>query len=245
MPPKQPSKEFLKRLKAVTAKRPKVVIDHILKHGFVTTEELRTQYGYGHPPRAAKDARDQGIPLQTTFVKGSDGRRIAAYQFADLSKIRRGFLGGRQAFSKKFKSLLVKATGDRCQICLHEFEDRYLQIDHRIPYEVSGDVAFDERDTDAYMPVCGSCNRAKSWSCEHCLNWTDTREERTCRSCYWASPEQYTHIAMQDARRLDLTWIGDETKVYDTLHKTASLAKEPMPEHVKKILRQITIKENR
>ncbi len=31
--------------KKVTAKRARVVIDHILKHGFITTEELKTTYG--------------------------------------------------------------------------------------------------------------------------------------------------------------------------------------------------------
>lgn len=47
---------------------------------------------------------------------------------------------------------------------------------------------------------------------------------------------------MQDARRLDLTWVGEETKVYDRLLKEAGSAKETMPDHVKKILRQIVVK---
>ena len=51
------SPEFLARLRAVTNLRPKRVIDHILEHGFVTTEELRIIYGYDHPPRAARDVR--------------------------------------------------------------------------------------------------------------------------------------------------------------------------------------------
>jgi hypothetical protein len=35
--PKLP-RDFVKRCRSVTAKRPKTVIDHILKHGFITTE---------------------------------------------------------------------------------------------------------------------------------------------------------------------------------------------------------------
>ena len=70
--------------------------------------------------------------------------------------------------SKAFKAALVEANGSRCHICFQEYEERYLQIDHRVPYEVAGDVAFDQRDTGSYMLLCGSCNRAKSWSCEHC-----------------------------------------------------------------------------
>lgn len=53
--------EFIARCEAVTAKRPRTVIDHILTHGYVTTEELKEQYGYNHPPRAARDVREQGI----------------------------------------------------------------------------------------------------------------------------------------------------------------------------------------
>ena len=37
--------EFLALLKKVTAKRPRTVIDHILKYGQITTEELREIYG--------------------------------------------------------------------------------------------------------------------------------------------------------------------------------------------------------
>ncbi len=47
--PKLP-KDFVRQCKAVTAKRPKTVIDHILEHDFITTEELRERYGYNHPP---------------------------------------------------------------------------------------------------------------------------------------------------------------------------------------------------
>jgi hypothetical protein len=48
----------------VTAKRPKTVIGHILKHGQITTEELKNLYGYNHPPRAARDVKEHGIPIE-------------------------------------------------------------------------------------------------------------------------------------------------------------------------------------
>lgn len=78
---------FLDRLKAVTAKRAKTVIDHILKHGRITTEELKMLYGYDHPPRAARDVREQGIPLETFRISDSQGKNIAAYRFADPATI--------------------------------------------------------------------------------------------------------------------------------------------------------------
>ena len=70
--------DFIQKCKAVTAKRPRTVIEHILEHGYITTEELRSIYGYNHPPRAARDVREQGIPLETFRVTGADGRKICS-----------------------------------------------------------------------------------------------------------------------------------------------------------------------
>ena len=72
--------DFLQLCQSVTAKRPKAVIDHILQYGFITTEDLKEIYGYNHPPRAARDVREHGIPLETFRVVGSDSRKIAAYR---------------------------------------------------------------------------------------------------------------------------------------------------------------------
>ncbi len=71
-------KEFLELCASVTARRPKTVIDHLLKHGHITTEELKTKYGYDHPPRAARDVRELGIQLETFRVTAANGRKIAA-----------------------------------------------------------------------------------------------------------------------------------------------------------------------
>ena len=99
VPPK-----FLKLLKSVVAKRPRTVINHILEHGQITTEDLKDIYGYNHPPRAIRDVREQGIPVTTFRVTGSDGRKIAAYKFGDPSEIRATQLSGRTAFSAKLKA---------------------------------------------------------------------------------------------------------------------------------------------
>lgn len=64
-------KEFLEYVQSITNKRAKVVIDHILAHGFITTEGLEKTYGYNHPPRAARDVREAGIPLETFKIKSS------------------------------------------------------------------------------------------------------------------------------------------------------------------------------
>jgi hypothetical protein len=210
-------KEFLARAKAVTAKRAKTVIDHILEHGSITTEELKEKYGYNHPPRAARDVREQGIPLETFNAVGGDGRTIAAYRFdleslADAKK-----LGGRKAFPKVTKEALIERDGLFCAVCGLAYESRYLQVDHCVPYEVAGEALSD--DPDELMLVCGSCNRGKSWSCEHCQNWLKTKDIKACQTCYWASPENYQHMALVQIRRVDLGWQGEEVKVYDKLRE--------------------------
>jgi hypothetical protein len=228
--------EFLRFCQKVTAKRPRTVIDHILAHGHITTEELKNLYGYNHPPRAARDVREQGIPLETFKVTGSDGRRIAAYRFADPSKTRR--LSGRTAISKAFKQELVKRYGARCAIYLAEFDEQQLQVDHRIPFEIAGDVTSAERDQDDYMLLSGSANRAKSWSCEHCVNWREIRSADICRSCYWAFPERYNHVAMSPIRQVDIVWQGEEVADYERLRTQAKELQKDIPDFVREIIKE-------
>jgi hypothetical protein len=222
----------------VTAKRPKVVIGHILKFGLVTTEDLKTKYGYNHPPRAARDVREQGIPLVTTRVTDSTGRKIGAYTFGDPSQMRFGRIGGRTAFARRIKEELIKRDGARCAIYLEELPERELQIDHRIPYEVLGDAGRKDLAAKNYMLLCGSANRAKSWSCEQCANWRQKKDPAICRTCYWAYPDEYTHIAMRPARRLDIMWQGTEVEVYDRLKTKADGSRQEMRAYVKKILKE-------
>lgn len=228
--------DFLKKVMSVTAKRAKTVIDHILEHGYVTTKELSEKYGYDHPPRAARDVREQGIPLETFRVTGTHGRKIGAYRFGDPTKIKGGKIGGRMAWPKKFKERLVEINSARCAICFTEYESRYLQIDHRVPYQVGGDPQGDLNPFD-FMLLCSSCNRAKSWSCEHCKNWKKDNLVNVCQTCYWARPENYAHIALRLIRRLDITWAGDEVPEYDQLVKLSKHARKKLPEFVKDVLR--------
>lgn len=194
----KPPKELVALCKKVVAKRPKTAIDHILKHGFITTEDLKERYGYNHPPRAARDVREHGIPIETYRVVGGDGRKIY----------------------------------------LEEMPERDLQIDHRVPYEVAGDCGENELNPDDFMLLCGSANRAKSWSCEHCRNWTELKNREICLTSYWAYPENYEHIAMRQIRRLDLLWHGEEVATYEKLKAEArDLAKE-IPAFVKEIIEQ-------
>ncbi|MFA5160826.1 MAG: hypothetical protein WC421_01140 [Elusimicrobiales bacterium] len=233
--PRLPEK-FITLCRKITAKRPKTVIEHILRHGFITTEQLKNKYGYNHPPRAARDVKEQGVPLEMFRVKGTGGRKIAAYRFGDPAQARFGKFSGRTALTKKLKRLLLQKQGAKCAIYLEKFEERNLQIDHRIPYDIAGDDVSGTGNPDDFMLLCSSANRAKSWSCEHCVNRTGNKDIKVCRECYWAFPENYTHIAMLKMRRLDIMWTGSETAVYDKLKEKAEQVRQDMPDYVKKII---------
>ncbi len=230
-------KEFLELLQSITNKRPKTVIDHILKHGFITAEDLQDEniYGYTQAARAARDVKECGVPLIGYYTKSErTGKKTYAYKFGNLNEIHTTRVAGRIQFSKDFKHALYLASGGRCQICNGQFEERYLQVDHRVPYEVSGDTT--DRNPEHFMVLCGSCNRAKSWSCEHCENWRVLKRPPICMECYWGQPENYNHIAMEQVRRLDLQWNGDEIQYYDALKLIADQHNIQLPDFIKQIL---------
>lgn len=230
-------KQIKQLLKEISNKRARIVIEHIMEHGFVTTEELEKKYGYNHPPRAARDVREFGIPLETFRVKHSDGRTIAAYRFGDLTQIQMGRLQGRQTFPKKLKDALYEKQDGKCAICGGRFESRYLQVDHRVPYEVIGDIPVKLNPND-FMLLCGPCNRAKSWSCEHCENWLSTKSPNICLTCYWGNPENYVHIALHEIRRTDIIWENEEVQTYEKLKEQAEQSQSKIPEYVKKVLKK-------
>ena len=235
MPKSTKYKEIKRILGSISNKRARIVIEHILKHGFITTEQLEKQYGYNHPPRAARDVREAGIPLETFRVKDSEGRTIAAYRFGNVNNMQKGRLEGRQTFPKQFRDELYAQSGGKCSICNGIFEQRYLQVDHRVPYEVAGDIQGELNPKD-FMLVCGSCNRAKSWSCEHCANWQDEKLSQVCLKCYWANPENYVHVALREVRRTDILWDENEVELYEKLKASAIQNQFPIPEYVKKVV---------
>ena len=77
--------EFLNLLRGVSAKRPRTVIDHILEHGQIATEELRDVYGYNHPPTS-----DPGRPRARNPNRDVQGHRIRRQKDSRL-QIRRPF----------------------------------------------------------------------------------------------------------------------------------------------------------
>lgn len=236
------SKAILKRLDAIVAKRPRTVIQHLLKFGTITTVELTERYGYEHPPRAIRDVREYGIPLDRFNVKDKTGKTIAAYRFGDL----RSWTAvpcksaGRTLLTKALKKALIAEFGSRCSIYLEQMDEAVLQVDHRVPYEIGG-----ERDTskvESFMLLCPSANRAKSWTCEHCENWS-RKDVNFCLRCFWAHPEDYEHVAGRQIRQVSLLFSGDEVEDYRKLIELAgsdsaqTTIKRILHEHLKIVKR--------
>jgi 5-methylcytosine-specific restriction endonuclease McrA len=207
------------RISRVTNQRARRLLELIVEHGEVTTEELAEQYGYNHPPRAKKDAMDLGFPVVSRTVRSKDGtRNISAYSL-DLDATFVDGRTGRRLIAKAFRDEPLKIADGRCAICGGAFPGRALQVDHRIPYEIVGEV--DEPRVAHFQMLCASCNRSKSWTCEReCPNWTE-RSAAVCAICIWASPEGYEHIATRQRRQVTLTWDGAAVEIFDSFQAAA------------------------
>ncbi|WP_407938813.1 HNH endonuclease [Micromonospora rubida] len=148
---------------------------------------------------------------------------------------------GRRLLPRAFRESLYARWSYRCAVCNGKFTSRELQTDHRIPYRVSGESL--EHISNDFMPLCPSCNRAKSWSCENCPNW-ENRVPSECETCLWGSPENYSHIATIPERRLHLSWSGNtEVGHFDRLSDRARMAEVTVSELAKRIISKIPTSE--
>lgn len=226
-------KDFLELLNSVKTKRARTVIDHILKNGYITSQELKDVYGYNHPPRAIRDVREYGIPIITYGIPDKDGKKIAAYRFGDPSKVTNSLSKsyGRTLHSSFLKHALVEKYSSKCFIYLEEMPEAKLQVDHRIPYEIAGE--HNENDIDYFMLLSPSANRTKSLECQHCQNWS-IKDVDFCKKCFWAYPENYQHIAGISEKVVFLTFTNNEI---DDYNKLIDLSKDSTPQAtIKRIL---------
>lgn len=238
-------KDFLEVLDSVTNKRARFVIDTVLEKGSCTTEDLKNA-GYEHAPRAARDVRELGIPLVTGRGKDKDGKNIAVYSFGDWEEAKRqnqlSKTGGRTQLTAKLKTALIERYGCRCHLYGEEYPERLLQPDHRIPYEIGGDPE-NMMDTDRFMLLCPSANRDKSWACEHCINWS-RKDPDFCRSCYYAYPEHYSHIAGEQERKIDIVFKAEDLE-YRKIQTRAEKRNIRITEYAKQLLEIISKKDDK
>ena len=231
------SKDFKAVLDTVTNKRARFVIDTILEKGFCSTEDLKNG-GYEHAPRAARDVRELGIPLETFRIVDSTGKSIAAYKFGDWEKAKKtnqlSKTTGRTQLTEKLKNALLSKYGARCNLYGEKYPERLLQPDHRIPYEIGGDPE-DMMDLEKFMLLSPSANRDKSWACEHCINWVEKNVDM-CRNCYYAYPEKYEHIAGKKEKRINIIFDDENIQLYDNLIEQAELHGITYEDEVKRII---------
>lgn len=90
-----------------------------------------------------------------------------------------------------------------------------------------------ELRVEDYMLLDAMCQRRKSWSCEHCRNGVEFKNPATCRTCLWASPQRYEHIAMEQRRQLTLNWAGDDVEKYEQLRAQTEAIGISMEDYVK------------
>ncbi len=109
-----------------------------------------------------------------------------------------------------------------------------MQPDHRIPYEIGGNPS-DMMNTEYFMLLSPAANRDKSWACEHCPNWSK-KDISMCKTCYYAYPEQYLHIAGKEERHLHLIFNKDEIKLYDLIIEQAQKQNLSSQDFIKRML---------
>ena len=227
---------LVREILARTSGRSRVLVENILEKGFMTTSELSDKHGYEHAPRAARDVRDRGIPL-LTVMRNIGGKRMGHYRFPDDLILDRDSQG-RIALSKRFRDQVIQECGARDIFTGALVSEQDLQVDHRVPYHIAGDPELPFR-TEDFMAVSSAMNRAKSWECEHCINWEE-RDVDTCLSCYWAYPDsEYAHVATRPLRRADVVWVGEEqVNSFDELRAWALSEGILVPEAIRQIIDQ-------
>ncbi len=230
-------REYIDQVLKVCSSRAAFVLGEILQHGEISSETIRNQ-GFIHGARAVGDVRDNGIPLTTLKTKSNDGRSIARYVLGSASEIKRHKFGGRVAFPTRLKADLIAEFGEICAISKQELPVSELQIDHRIPYYIAGDIN-SERNIDEFMLLSRSMQRSKSWACESCENIKSHFDVSICKTCYWAFPETYDHIAMKRERRIDIIFLEDEIDAFERLKLLAKEKSQSMQKTLLNILTTI------
>lgn len=90
-------------------------------------------------------------------------------------------------------------------------------------------------DTDYFMLLSPSANRDKSWACEHCTNWLEKNREM-CKTCYYAYPEDYQHIAGKTEKKLSIVFNREEMDLYDQIEEQAKLQNISYQSAVKRMI---------
>lgn len=175
--------------------REKMVFQCVLRKGYVTKDDCKAA---GCDYVVIRDLRKVGVP----FV-----RHLNKYYLDwPSSSVGEYHL---QSLPPALRDQVIRDYGNRCAICLQVFESKELFPDHKIPRKIAGDDLLVEEGPLAFQACCYSCNNRKQQACRKCPNQVELKNPDNCRRCYWASPEDYDHVAMVEEMRADLVARGE------------------------------------
>jgi hypothetical protein len=176
-------------LSAERSPREKSTLGVYLRQGYVTKQDC---YDLGFDPVVTRDLTKHGIVFES--------RQGAIYLDIERSNADHG---GPSQMATRRRDVLIEASGFVCNLCGATFEKKRLAVDHRIPHQIVGDRIVVEHGDAAFQVACYYCNNRKQQACRACPAQESDGQE--CPTCYWASPEDYTHVARVPERRLVLT----------------------------------------
>jgi 5-methylcytosine-specific restriction endonuclease McrA len=102
--------------------------------------------------------------------------------------------------TKKLWIQLKSGSDFKCAHCGQQEPNIKLSPDHRIPRSRGG-----SNDDENWQPLCEQCNNAKSSACQGCsLN---------CHVCFWAFPETYKPIIINDDNREQIRREAEKKKL--------------------------------
>jgi hypothetical protein len=183
--------------------REKGVLAIYLRQGFITKQDCTDA---GFDVVVTRDLTKHGL------VFGDQGGRI--YLDFGLSNERlASSTGGFQTLPARKRDEFLRESHLTCALCRCQFEKKRLCGDHRVPHRVAGNRLTEQEGMLAYQVLCYTCNNRKQKACAACPNQQTKRDIEMCRSCFWAYPDTYTHVAGQPERRLEIVLQGLEADV--------------------------------
>lgn len=230
-------KEAIAEVIDFMGKRPLLGLATLLENHPQWTSGRLIKANYDHSPRVFGDLKDFGVPILAENMLGQNGERSHHYRLGSKEDIVRRPLKGRSTLRKKIKRELLAKFGCKDSLTEIEFPETSLQIDHRIPFRVSGDDPANLM-VERFMLLSASSQRAKAMACKRCRNMENAIQE-TCKTCYWASPEDYTHVEGTEAKVTTVIWHGDDKDLFSLLKQQATLNNKDLAEEIKATLRAV------
>jgi hypothetical protein len=188
------SREWLERVLACSG-RIHTAIGMYFEHYEITNEmftERTKMKDFGvRAPKA------WGFRFTSRRVIDPRGRSVDLFEMAPEQFNSR--VKGRRQLPVLEERALFERHAYRCNWCRMAFSKDGLSPDHRLPHHLFGEADYGARGLDALQALCVTHNNEKNSACRRCRNFKldAAADASVCMTCQWASPENFTHVAMQ------------------------------------------------